>query len=45
LSESELAASGSPEKIVTKQLLKALYNLDVEITTHPISSKPMIITV
>ena len=45
LVDSKLVASGSPEKIVTKQLMKTLYNLDVEITRHPRSSKPMIITV
>ena len=45
LSDSELVASGSPDKIITKELLKDLYNLDVEIITHPISSKPVIITV
>lgn len=45
LSDGEVVALGSPEKIITKQLLKNLYNLDVEINTHPISSRPMIITV
>jgi iron complex transport system ATP-binding protein len=44
LSHSELVASGRPDKIITKQLLKTLYDLDAEIITHPISSKPMIIT-
>jgi iron complex transport system ATP-binding protein len=45
LSDAEPVAIGSPEKIITKQLIKSLYNLDVEITRHPISSKPMIVTV
>jgi iron complex transport system ATP-binding protein len=45
LSDAEVVAIGSPENIITKQLIKNLYNLDVEITSHPISSKPMIIDV
>lgn len=45
LSDAKVVALGSPEEIITKQLLKNLYNLDVEINTHPITSKPMIITI
>jgi iron complex transport system ATP-binding protein len=43
LINGESVGSGRPEKVITKELIKKLYNLDVEIAPHPISSKPMII--
>jgi len=39
----EVLAQGSPEKVITSELMKKLYQVDVDIISHPVSQKPLVV--
>ncbi|MDR2281472.1 MAG: ABC transporter ATP-binding protein [Gordonia sp. (in: high G+C Gram-positive bacteria)] len=44
LDRGRLVAEGAPHDVLTSALLADVYGLDAEVTTHPRSGKPLIIT-
>ncbi|MDQ0213978.1 iron complex transport system ATP-binding protein [Oikeobacillus pervagus] len=39
LNQGEIVASGTPKQVLTKELLKEVFNVHVEIGTHPVTKK------
>jgi iron complex transport system ATP-binding protein len=39
----EVFAQGPPESVITSELMKKLYQVDVSVIPHPISQKPMVV--